>query len=433
MSSKSSVLSPQSSKPTRVCVMGLGYIGLPTAAVMASRGLEVVGVDIVDSVVDTINRGEIQFAEPDLDIVVRSVVQAGRLRCFVEPQPADVFIIAVPTPLGEARQPDLSHVEAAARSLAPLLEAGNTVILESTCPVGTTEQLCAWLGEERPDLSFPHKAGQEADIRVAHCPERVLPGRVLQELVGNDRIIGGMTSRCADAACDLYRRFVRGELVRTNVRTAEMCKLAENAYRDVNIAFANELSLVCEQHGIDPWELIELANRHPRVDILQPGVGVGGHCIAVDPWFLIASAPELARLMTTAREVNEYKPVFVAQQVMQALPDGEVTVACLGLAFKPNVEDLRSSPAVQVVQLLAEHSRLTVLAVEPHVNALPPELADCSNVRLVSLDDALEQADLSVALVAHTALQEDLNGRRLDLARMIDVVNLLGLNGMARS
>lgn len=410
-----------------VSVVGLGYIGLPTAAVLASRGVNVVGVDVNPEVVETINRGQIHIVEPDLDIAVHSAVTTGRLRAFSEPQPADAFLIAVPTPFTADRQPDLGHIEAASRAVAKVLRPGNIVILESTSSVGATQQMCRWLAEERPDLSFPDERGERSDIRVAHCPERVLPGQVLRELVDNDRVIGGMTDRCAEAAASVYRVFVKAELVRTDVRTAEMCKLTENAFRDVNIAFANELSLLCDRSGIDVWELIRLANRHPRVNILQPGPGVGGHCIAVDPWFIISQAPELARLMRTARDVNDYKPNYVVEQVERRLQGRQnPVIACLGLAFKPDVDDLRESPALKIAERLARQGEVQVLAVEPHIDCLPESLQRCGNVRLVSLAEAMAQADLALGLVRHRALVQGLAASERAGIDFLDYANLLG-------
>src|SRR5690554_5249097 len=301
-----------------ICMVGLGYIGLPTAAVFASRKMRVIGVDVNQKAVDTINRGDIHIVEPDLDMVVHAAVKEGYLRATTTPEPADAFLIAVPTPFKrDNHDPDLGFIEAATRAIAPVLRNGNLVMLESTAAVGATEQMAAWLAEARPDLSCPQHMGEESDIRVAHCPERVLPGHVLRELVQNDRIIGGMTPRCSEVACELYKTFVEGECITTNARTAEMCKLTENSFRDVNIAFANELSVICDKLQIDVWELIQLANRHPRVNILQPGPGVGGHCIAVDPWFIVSSAPEQARIIRTAREVNDAKPEWVIAKVQQ--------------------------------------------------------------------------------------------------------------------
>ncbi|MEA5446319.1 UDP-N-acetyl-D-mannosamine dehydrogenase [Gammaproteobacteria bacterium AB-CW1] len=409
----------------RVSVVGLGYIGLPTAAVIASRGVEVIGVDVIQAVVDTINKGEIHIVEPDLDIAVRSAVTDGKLTAYTEPQPADAFMIAVPTPFKEGHQPDLSYIEAAARNVAKVLKPGNTVILESTSPVGATEQMCQWLAEERPDLSFPHTDGEQSDIRIAHCPERVLPGQVLRELVDNDRVIGGMTDACAEAASAVYATFVQGELVRTDVRTAEMCKLVENSFRDVNIAFANELSVICARHGINVWELIELANRHPRVNILQPGTGVGGHCIAVDPWFIVSQDPKSSRLIRTAREVNEYKPEWCVKRIKDKLNGArQPVIACLGLAFKPNVDDFRESPALRVVESLAKESVAKILVVEPHANSLPAPLCDLANVELVDMDAALESADVTAVLVRHDALAHHLEGRRLEVGRFLDFVNI---------
>ncbi|MEA5446811.1 UDP-N-acetyl-D-mannosamine dehydrogenase [Gammaproteobacteria bacterium AB-CW1] len=420
-----SALSTQHSRaPARVCVVGLGYIGLPTAAVIASRGISVAGVDANSEVVETINRGEVQIVEPDLDIVVRSVVSAGNLHCHTEPRAADAFLIAVPTPLRDDDAPDLSYVEAAVRSVARVLEPGNVVILESTSPVGATEQLCQWLRDECPNLSFPDHAGDAADIRVAHCPERVMPGQILRELVENDRVIGGVSDACAEAAMAVYRCFVRGELIATDVRTAEMCKLAENAFRDVNIAYANELSRVCDQHGVDVWELVRLANRHPRVNILKPGPGVGGHCIAVDPWLLIHDAPEQTPLMQTARRINDEQPAHVAGRVLAALPEGVKRIACLGLSFKPNVDDLRSSPALEVVDILSRSGQFDVDVVEPHVNALPAPIAERGNVRLVSLEHALQADSTLVGLVRHDAFVSAVKHGRLPVDRLLDFVSL---------
>lgn len=391
-------------------VIGLGYIGLPTAATFASRGLKVIGVDVNQRAVDTINRGEIHIIEPDLDIVVRSVVQSGNLRATTVPEPADAFIVAVPTPFKENKQPDLRYIESASKAIAPVLKRGDLVILESTSPVGATEQMAAWLAEARPDLSFPQQAGEDSDIRIAHCPERVLPGKVLVELVNNDRVIGGMTSKCSAASVQLYKMFVQGECVVTNARTAEMCKLTENSFRDVNIAFANELSMICDKLDIDVWELIQLANRHPRVNILQPGPGVGGHCIAVDPWFIVASAPDEAKLIATARQVNDHKPEWVIEKVNKAIlaflqnnPDKtvkDVTIACLGLAFKPDIDDLRESPALEIAHHIAISHKGKVVAVEPNINHIPDSLSE--HIALNTLDQATDCADIVLLLVDHT-------------------------------
>ncbi|MDR7345553.1 UDP-N-acetyl-D-mannosaminuronic acid dehydrogenase [Pantoea alhagi] len=395
-----------------ISVIGLGYIGLPTAAAFASRQQQVVGVDINARAVETINRGDIHIVEPDLDTVVRQAVQEGFLRAATQPAAADAFLIAVPTPFKGDHQPDMSYVQAAALSLAPVLKRGDLVILESTSPVGATEQMAQWLAEARPDLMFPQQQPENPDIHIAYCPERVLPGQVMVELIKNDRVIGGMTPACSARASELYRIFLEGECVVTNARTAEMCKLTENSFRDVNIAFANELSLICAQQGINVWELIALANRHPRVNILQPGPGVGGHCIAVDPWFIVAQNPELARLIRTAREVNDAKPHWVLDQVKAAVADclndsgkraSELTIACFGLAFKPNIDDLRESPAMEVAHLVASwHSGVTWV-VEPNVQQIPTALAD--EATLVTLEQALEQADVLVMLVDHRAFK----------------------------
>jgi len=386
----------------RIAMVGLGYIGLPTAAIMASRGLDVIGIDVNQAAVDTINQGKIHIVEPDLDIVVRSAVSTGKLRATTEAEAADAFLIAVPTPFEGGHKPDLSYIESAAKLIAPVLEAGNLVVLESTSPVGTTEKLAAWLAEQRPDLSFPQQQKDHADIQIAHCPERVLPGYVLQELVSNDRIIGGMTPGCAEAATRLYKNFVKGDCLTTTARTAELSKLTENAFRDVNIAFANELSLVCDKLGVNVWELIELANRHPRVNILQPGPGVGGHCIAVDPWFIVDSAPDESRLIRTAREVNDNKPRYVIDRVrLRAERFKAPTIACFGLAFKANIDDLRESPAIDIALELAEEHVGDLLLVEPNIDKLPKAFADKGKVSLVEIDAALEQADIVVGLVDH--------------------------------
>ena len=391
----------------RVAVIGLGYVGLPTAAVLASRGLRVLGVDVNAEAVDLINQGKVHIVEPDLDIMVNAAVVTGKLRAALRPEPADAFIVAVPTPFTDGRRPDLSHLEAAAGAIAPVLERGNLVVIESTCPVGTTERFAEWLAEARPDLTFPNASGADADIQVAHSPERVLPGRMLLELVGNDRVIGGLSRRCAERAAAFYRLVVEGRCHLTTARTAELVKLAENAYRDVNIAFANELSLVCDRLGIDVWEAVELANHHPRVGILKPGPGVGGHCIAVDPWFLIDSAPDDTALLRTARSVNDGKPGHVARRVADALVGRRSpTVACLGLAYKADIDDLRESPAVRVVETLAADPGTTVLVVEPYVHALPKGLDDRPNVSLTDLDEALERADVVVLLADHRQFRQ---------------------------
>jgi UDP-N-acetyl-D-mannosaminuronic acid dehydrogenase len=388
-----------------VSVIGLGYIGLPTAAVIASRGIDVIGVDVNQQAVDTINAGEIHIVEPDLDIVVQSVVTTGKLRATTIAEPADVFMVAVPTPFKEdtksAHSPDLSYIESAAKMIAPVLAKGNLVILESTSPVGTTEKLAAWLKLARPDLSFPQDKGDQADIKVAHCPERVLPGHVLQELVSNDRVIGGMSNACSLLATKLYEQFVRGECIITNARTAEMAKLTENSFRDVNIAFANELSVICDKLKINVWELVRLANRHPRVNILSPGPGVGGHCIAVDPWFIVDSCPDEAKIIKQARLTNDAKPYYVIEKISKAADEFKrPVIACLGLAFKADIDDLRESPALEIVKELAVKKVGEIIAVEPNIKQLPESLS-ASGITLTSLEIALEKANIIVVLVDH--------------------------------
>ncbi|GAP75693.1 UDP-N-acetyl-D-mannosaminuronate dehydrogenase [Pseudoalteromonas sp. SW0106-04] len=403
-----------------VSVIGLGYIGLPTAAVVASRGINVIGVDVNQQAVDTINEGKIHIVEPDLDIVVRGVVATGNLRATTEAQRADAFMVAVPTPFKDNDsgpvEADLSYIQSAAQAIAPVLEKGNLVVLESTSPVGATEQLAAWLSEARPDLSFPQQVGDNADIKIAHCPERVLPGYVLQELVSNDRVIGGMSQACSKRAVELYENFVRGECIITNARTAEMAKLTENSFRDVNIAFANELSLICDKLKINVWELIRLANRHPRVNILNPGPGVGGHCIAVDPWFIVSSAPEQAKLIKQARLVNDGKPSYVVEQIKQAADEFKrPVIACLGLSFKADIDDLRESPALDIVSDLAQQQIGAVLAVEPNIDELPSHLG-AQGVELTSLEQALELANIVVVLVDHKQFK---NADKTEFARKV--------------
>jgi len=386
----------------RVAVVGLGYIGLPTAAVLAGRGVEVIGVDVNAKVVETLRGGDIHIVEPELDVVVRSAVQAGRLKPVLKPEQADAFVIAVPTPFKDGHKPDLAYVEAAARSIAPMLQRGNLVILESTSPVGATETLCGWLAEERPDLAFPTSAGRVPDVAVAYCPERVLPGRAMHELIHNDRVVGGMTPDCAQRAKALYEMFVSGQCLVTDSRTAELVKLTENAFRDVNIAFANELSLVCDALRVDVWELISLANRHPRVKILQPGPGVGGHCIAIDPWFIVDAVPERTPLMRTARLVNDGKPHYIVDQVLARIGDRrDCRVACLGLAFKADIDDLRESPAMDIALELSRRHPGPLLVAEPHIELLPEAFNGRENVKLVTPEAAIRGADVVVLLVNH--------------------------------
>ncbi|MBU2879724.1 UDP-N-acetyl-D-mannosamine dehydrogenase [Aliiglaciecola lipolytica] len=408
----------------KVSVIGLGYIGLPTAAVIASRGVEVIGIDVSEKAVDTINQGKVHIVEPDLDMVVQAAVTMGKLRASLTPEPADAFMIAVPTPFKEGKKPDLSFIEKAANAIAPVLEKGNLIVLESTSPVGATEKLTAWLQELRPDLHFPGHSSQEPDMFVAHCPERVLPGRVLEELVSNDRIIGGMSAECSDKAIELYDVFVRGNCLKTTARTAEMAKLTENSFRDVNIAFANELSMICDELHINVWDLIALANRHPRVNILTPGPGVGGHCIAVDPWFIVDSAPETARIIRTAREVNDGKPGFVIGKVQKAADEFKrPVIACLGLAFKPDIDDLRESPALDITLRLAQMGLGKVLAVEPNIHALPDKLV-AAGIELLPIETALERANIVVVLVNHKQFK-GLDKTHLNTKVLIDSSGLI--------
>lgn len=405
-----------------LCVLGLGYIGLPTASIFATRGKKVLGVDIIPRVVETINRGEIHIEEPDLDVLVRAAVLSGNLRAGLKPEAAQTFVVAVPTPFkstaNNPKAPNLAYVESATRSIANVVTAGNLIILESTSPVGTTELMRDWLFDEVAKIRPADLVSLRSSLLFAHCPERILPGQMLKELVANDRIAGGLTRPAAEAARDLYSTFCVGEIYLTDARTAEMCKLTENASRDVGIAFANELSLVCDRLGIDVWELIQLANRHPRVKILQPGPGVGGHCIAVDPWFIVDAAPDLTRLIRTAREVNDGKPHYVIERVKVCAQRFKFPViACLGLAFKADVDDLRESPAMDIVQHLATDKDSRVIVVEPHILELPAALK--GQVELVSLEAALSAADVVVLLVNHQEFLH-LDRRILDGKAVID-------------
>jgi UDP-N-acetyl-D-mannosaminuronic acid dehydrogenase len=401
-----------------VCVIGLGYIGLPTAALLASNGYDVLGVDLNRYAVETINKGQIHIVEPDLDAFVRSAVAAGKLKASTEPQVADVFIICVPTPFHEGegiRQPNIDYVLAATSSIAGFVKPGNLVILESTSPVGTTEKMSEVLAGSGIDTS---------KISIAYCPERVLPGKIMTELVENDRVVGGLTTEATKLVADFYKTFVRGEVLETDSRTAEMCKLTENSFRDVNIAFANELSMICAKEGINVWNLIQLANRHPRVNILQPGAGVGGHCIAVDPWFIVARDPENARLIRSAREVNNAKTAWAIDQIKIATANASARVgrkprvACLGLAFKPDIDDLRESPAVHIAEALLTQG-YDVIAVEPNIE-------DHEQFILSSLEDALNSADVIAVLVKHRQFTNDSVRKQLGTANALDFCGVLG-------
>ena len=394
-----------------VSVIGLGYIGLPTAALIASHGIKVNGIDVNPKIVNTINKGQIHIVEPDLDKLVQSSVQNGNLSASIHAEKADIFIIAVPTPFKDNHKPDLSYIESAAKSIAPFLENGNLVILESTSPVGTTEKIREWIREVRPNLLFPEGDNNIlSDVSIAYCPERVLPGNILHELVQNDRIIGGLSKTCAKKALEFYKIFVKANCLVTDSRTAELSKLVENSSRDVNIAFANELSLICDKLEINVWELINLANHHPRVNILQPGPGVGGHCIAVDPWFIVDSAPNEAKIIKLARLVNDQKPNFVLQKVQQAVLNtskdiSKISIACLGLSFKPDIDDLRESPALEITKKIVNMGFEKQYIVEPNIEGLPAELKTKSS-ELVELQKAIVSSDILLLLVDHASFKK---------------------------
>lgn len=388
-----------------VAVIGLGYIGLPTSAALATVGVRVKGVDTNEHCVAEVNAGRVPIVEPDLDIAVAGAVARGLLSASTEVEPADAFLIAVPTPFMSDHRPDVSFIRSAVVAIAPHVKRGDIVILESTSPPGTTLAISEWLGELRPDLRFPHEHANP-DVHVAHCPERVLPGRIMIEMVTNARVVGGLTPTCAAQAAAIYGLFCEGEIVLTDAASAEMAKLTENSFRDVNIAFANELANVCESIGVDVWEVIRLANHHPRVSVLKPGPGVGGHCIAVDPWFIVAAAPEEAQLIRRAREINDGRPDEIVRQVAALVEGAAPTIACLGLAFKANIDDLRESPALDITERLAKaYPGGRILAVEPHVCELPDTLAALENVTLTDAVKAISDADVTVLLVDHAAFR----------------------------
>ena len=382
-----------------VSVFGLGYIGLPTATVIARQGVNVIGVDVCEHAVNSVNAGQLHIIEPELGDVLKNVVQKGHLRAALTPEPADAFLVAVPTPFKEGHKPDLSYIQSVAKSLAPVLRKGNLVILESTSPVGTTERMADWLSEARPDLTFPQQAGDSADIQVAYCPERVLPGKVLHELVNNDRVIGGMSAKASEMATEVYRLFVKGTLSVTNSRTAEMCKLTENTFRDINIAYANELSKVCDRLGIDVFKLIELANCHPRVNVHSPGVGVGGHCIAVDPWFIHEKFEDITPLIYEARLVNDGKPAWTADRIARDVKPG-AKIAVLGMSFKANIDDTRESPSVLFANILKARG-YEVLACEPYIRG------DVAGYHNYSLAEAMAQCDYAVITLMHNIFKEN--------------------------
>tara|TARA_B100000963_G_scaffold338656_1_gene335717 strand:- start:2816 stop:4027 length:1212 start_codon:yes stop_codon:yes gene_type:complete len=375
-------------KTKKVTVLGLGYIGLPTAALLASNGYEVAGFDIKNNVVDTINKGEIHIVEPDLDAYVRSAVSSKKLQAYNQPQSADVYMICVPTPFkGDSHEPNLEFVLEATKSISRLIKKEDIIILESTSPVGTTEMIKDVLKAQNVDTS---------SIYIAYCPERVLPGKIMSELVSNDRVIGGINDASTKMASEFYKTFVKGEILETESKTAEMCKLTENSFRDVNIAFANELSMICDTHKIDVWSLIELANHHPRVNILQPGTGVGGHCIAVDPWFIVSGDPKNSKIVKTARDVNNSKPQWIVSMIQRFIDNSSnknPKIACLGLAFKPNIDDLRESPAIEVVNLLIEQGK-NIIVVEPNIS-------NHEELILRNIEEAIQEAEIIVILVNH--------------------------------
>src|SRR3954454_11901512 len=422
----------------KVSVIGLGYIGLPTAALIASRGMQVIGVDTKEDVVRTVASGAIHIAEPDLDGLVQKVVSSGSLVTSTKPQAADAFIIAVPTPIDGSNRPDLTSVNAAVESILDVLAPGNLVILESTSPIGTTEAIAKRISERRPDLHVgsngpgpngagingpgPNGKGQDC-VSVAYCPERVLPGRILTELINNDRCIGGITTSCTRRAQRFYKTFVRGACVPTTARAAELVKLTENAFRDTNIAFANELSLICDRFDINVWEVIDLANRHPRVNVLRPGPGVGGHCIAIDPWFIIDTAPDLARVMRTSREVNNSKTISVIERAQTLIDDHPyANVACCGLSFKANIDDLRESPAMEVALHLAAKYGSRIKVVEPNLRRLPLEL-EKYGAEFLGIDEALRHCEIAVLLVDH----DEFKMVPLAERRHLDVIDTRGI------
>lgn len=409
----------------QICVIGLGYIGLPTAGTFSNKGISVLGVDVKQVVVDDLKKGKLHIYEPDLKELVNDSIQKGKLTFSTEPAEADVYILAVPTPFKGNHQADLSYVKAASESIAPYLKDGALVILESTSPVGTTEKIAEWICGIREDLYYTDNEGNKKnnkaaihEVYFAHCPERVLPGRILYEIVNNDRIVGGINTKSAELAKAVYAQICKGEIVLTDSRTAEMSKLTENSFRDVNIAFANELSMICDTLGINVWELIRLANRHPRVNILNPGPGVGGHCIAVDPWFIVDSVPEQSKLIKQAREVNDFKPRYVLDKISKAVKCvDKAVIAVLGLSFKANVDDLRESPALRIAEILAAEGYI-LNVVEPYIDKLPQCLVK-ENVSLVALEPALKDSNIILGLVDHNEFS-NISKELLDSKCVID-------------
>tara|TARA_Y100001970_G_scaffold96607_3_gene121651 strand:- start:4958 stop:6217 length:1260 start_codon:yes stop_codon:yes gene_type:complete len=408
---------------SKVSVIGLGYIGLPTAAIISNSKIPTCGIDNNNDVVDTVNNGNIHITEPGLEKIVQESVESGFLKAYSEPISSDVYIITVPTPLKQDNSPDVSYVEEAIKNIAPVLNKNNLIIIESTSPIGTSKKMSRILKKLRPDLGFPHEDLNEVDINIAYCPERVIPGNTLNELVSNDRVIGGITDKCANKASNFYSKIITGKCYKTSAETAELSKLAENSFRDVNIAFANELSMICDENNINPWELIEIANKHPRVNILQPGPGVGGHCIAVDPWFIVTNS-NVAKLIQQAREVNLYKTEYVFKKLEKEIKnitlkkevnEKEITVAFFGIAFKANIDDLRGSPALEIVKKTIEIFNCNILVVEPNIQELPNDIKKNSN--LVSVSDAIKNCDIAISLVDHKEFTDikkiDFNGKTL--------------------
>ena len=415
----------------KVTVLGMGYIGLPTAALIASRGFKVHGVDVNEDVVNSINRRKDHTNEPGLDKLIEDVVDNCLLTASTTVSPADVYIIAVPTPTNINLEPDLSYIKSAASMISPHLKRGDLIILESTSPVGTTEKMADWLSIDRKDLKFPKdNSDNDFDVFMAFCPERVLPGRALVELSENHRIIGGITLESGLIAENFYKTFIKGSTTITKVRVAELAKLAENSFRDVNIAFANELSLICDKFDVDVWSLIQLANKHPRVNILNPGPGVGGHCIAVDPLFIVHGAPELSNLIKAARTVNDSKPKWVVNKTKQAIQSllktggksEDIKISCLGLSFKPNVNDLRESPALAIANLLASETDCNICAVEPNIDNFPCGLN--GSIKIETLNKALDTSDIVLLLVAHTEF-EKIEASSLEQKILIDTCGLI--------
>ena len=416
----------------KVSVIGLGYIGLPTAALLASCGVEVRGIDTNEQLIATINSGKAHIKENYLEDLLTGSIKNGSLFATNTISTSDVYIIAVPTPLKRNNEPDIKYIKQAIKSLASVLVKGNLIILESTSPVGTTEMIAEELSKERRDLVFPtNNQNYPIDINIAYCPERVIPGNTLEELVNNDRIIGGLTKDCANKAEKLYKIFVAGNVCKTTSRVAELCKLTENTFRDVNIAFSNEISMICDNYGIDVWELIKFANMHPRVNLLRPGSGVGGHCIAVDPWFIISDNPKTSKLITSAREVNNYKPKYILtilEELLseEALSPKNTKIACFGITYKPDTDDMRESPSIEIIKYLAQKDYKKIYVVDPNIDHLPENLR-AQNLFLVDKDSALKDTDVVLMLVSHKEFMNISKNELRDI-KYIDTVGILKKN-----